>query len=804
MNLLETALAALDAGLAPWPPREDGTKAPTTEVIPAECTMPACVELREAEKEGWAHRQHVRADPALLGQLYANGRTGFGLICGGVSGGLELFEFEGRAANAGIVEEFAAAADATGLGHLVARISGGYAEVTPTGGIHLLYRCATTKTEKLARSPEGVLIETKGEGGFVIVAPSSGTVHPSGGAWELRSGGLDTIVTISEEERAELHRLARTFDQMPKPAARTHRPVRTAANGDSVWEVTPWEDFDARVSWEEILEPHGWRRLFCTSGGNLHWWHGQPPHARTSATVNEDGAGPTLYVFSSSTPFEPDTAYGRFGAWAVLNHGEDYKAASAALEAQGYGRRRERAEGTRVSSGAKSAPAVSGPESVLPLGAHLPEDFWRGRPALGHIRQAARARLVSPDAVFGAVLARVAAITPHTVELPAIVGSPLGLTFYTAVVGAPEAGKSAAVGVAAEMVPAPDRVVDGLPIGSGEGMVETLFEWVEETDDEGKVRKVKKQTRHGAIFRIDEGSVLGDLGGRRGSTLLPTLRSAYTSGPLGNANASAETRRILAGGTYVYGVVMGLQPELAGPLLADADAGTPQRFVWVSATDPGAPDEAGEWPGPLEWRPPASFELERYAVTSGGWLRHRLEVAPAVRAEIREERLAVMRGAVERAPLDAHGTLSRLKVAALLGLLDQRCDVTEDDWHLAGIVATTSRRVRAGVEAVLEGTARRKEHAAVERHARRELHVEDSKEQRALMSAAKSVARATARHAEGHEHGDRGCAPGCLTRAIAGKHRVVVTVPDVIAEAERHGWIRPDGDLWLPGESRPA
>lgn len=804
MSLLDTALAALDAGLAPWPPRQDGSKAPITEEIPPECTVAACVKLRKADKEGWVHRQHERADAALIGTLYANGRTGFGLICGEISGGLELFEFEGRAAAAGMVEDFAAAADANGLGPLVARISGGYAEMTPTGGIHLLYRCATTKTEKLAQSPEGVLIETKGEGGFVIVAPSGGRVHPNGGAWELRSGGLDTIATITAEERAELHRLARTFDQMPKPTTSTRpaaRSVRT--DGDSVWEVTPWDDFDARVSWEEILEPHGWRKLFCTSAGNQHWWHGQAPNPRTSATVAEGGSGPTLFVFSSSTAFELDHGYGRFGAYAVLNHGGDrteaYKEATGALEERGYGRRKDSGANDRQVSTANSGTPIR-----LTIEAHLPEEFWTARPALGHVRRAARARLVSPDAVLGAVLARVAAITPHTVELPPIVGSPLGLTFYAAVVGAPEAGKSAAVGVAGELVPAPEGVIDSLPLGSGEGMVEVLFEFVEEADDEGKVRKIKKQTRHAAIFRVDEGAVLGDLGGRRGSTLLPTLRSAYTSGPLGNANASAETRRILRAGTYVYGIVLGLQPELAGPLLADADAGTPQRFIWVSATDPGAPDEAGEWPGPLAWTPPTSWELERYALTSGGWIRHRLEVAPAIRSEIRGERLAVMRGEIERAPLDAHSTLARLKVAAVLALLDQRCDVTEEDWRLSGIVAATSRRVRAGVEAVLEGTARRKEHAAVEKHTRRELHVEDSKEQRALVSAAGSAARVAVRHAEKQDHGDRGCVTKCLARAIAGQHRALVTVEQVLIEAERRAWIRSEGDHWLPGESRPA
>ena len=59
------------------------------------------------------------------------------------------------------------------------------------------------------------LIETKGEGGFIIIAPSNGRVHPSNGRYELVSGGLAAIATITPEERDDLLSLARTFDQMP-------------------------------------------------------------------------------------------------------------------------------------------------------------------------------------------------------------------------------------------------------------------------------------------------------------------------------------------------------------------------------------------------------------------------------------------------------------------------------------------------------------------------------------------------------------------------------------------------------------
>ena len=49
-----------------------------------------------------------------------------------------------------------------------------------------------------------VLIETRGEGGFIIIAPSSGKVHPTGGAYKLVSGRLTSISTLLSSERDEL------------------------------------------------------------------------------------------------------------------------------------------------------------------------------------------------------------------------------------------------------------------------------------------------------------------------------------------------------------------------------------------------------------------------------------------------------------------------------------------------------------------------------------------------------------------------------------------------------------------------
>jgi hypothetical protein len=437
--------------------------------------------------------------------------------------------------------------------------------------------------------------------------------------------------------------------------------------------------------------------------------------------------------------------------------------------------------------------------------AHLPDEFWAARPELEHIRAAARSRIVAPDAVLGAVLTRIAAITPHMVELPATIGVPIGLTYFVGIVGPSSAGKSAGAGVAAELLPAPDHILDRLPIGSGEGMVEILFDLVTEDGDNGKPIKVKRQTRHAAIFHIDEGAVLADLGNRQGTTLLPTLRTAYSHGTLGNTNASAERKRIVDGNAYVYGITLGIQPEKAGPLLGDVDAGTPQRFVWVTATDPAAPDNAPEWPGELTWAPPPPEILRDRSIIRGRQQRHPLSVHPAIRAEIIADRLGIVRGEVDRDAADAHIMLVRLKTAALLALLDRRIDIEVDDWELAGVITAVSRRLRRQMEGTLEVVARLKDQAAEQRHVRRELAVETSKEQKALTSAARSIGNVVRKHAENDEHTDpAGCARRCLHGAMNKKMRDVISTDDAIAEAEHRGFITAQEGRFVPGDSRPA
>ena len=315
---LETAMAHYDARLNVCPPHEDGSKRPGLST--------------------WKQFQDQRVPRSTVENQYRSGRQGIGWLTGGGSGSLEVLEFDDRQT----YETFKTAAANIGLAELVERIEAGYVSDTPGGGVHWPYRCTEIAgNTKLARRPKlpaemkapndrvKVLIETRGIGGYIVEAPSGGSVHPTGRPYVLRRGSVQTIATITPQEREDIHALARSFDAMPKQEAAPARETRAARGG-----ARPGDDFNARATWEDVLK--GWQ-VHHREGEVTFWTRpGKDPRLGSSGTTNYKGSG-LLYVFSSATPFDPERSYSKFAAHAVLEHGGDYAAAAKALAAQGYG-----------------------------------------------------------------------------------------------------------------------------------------------------------------------------------------------------------------------------------------------------------------------------------------------------------------------------------------------------------------------------------------------------------------------------------------------------------------------------------
>ena len=738
---LIAAVNAAEAGLCVVPPRQDGSKAP----------------------EGfWKEFQSRRPTGEELRNWYSNGRTGVGVVCGAVSGGLEMFEFEGRAVEDGVLEAFDRAAEAAGIFELVRRIMDGYCEWTPSGGIHLLYRCSETGNIKLAqrRRADNVsvtLIETKGEGGYTVIAPSDGSVHPTGGAWTLVCGGFASIETITPEERAQLHALARTFNEIvvtERPALSLPTSPPSFASdllsdpwGASYGQVDLKALIASSVDIVQVYRRYSGKPFLNTRrrGPEIEVRCPLPDHKDCDPSASLNTEKQLWKCFGCGKEGDKFTlaAYG-----LGLNTKNDFHEVLRRM-ADDFGvdiPRPRSAAGPSLQpdAGVEVASAyVSGGQAgeTSALRGELPEDFWAARPALAHIRTAAHSSACAPSAVLHAVLARVAAGVPHSIKLPAVVGTPQPLCYFAAIVDPSGSGKSIASNVAGELISLDQsKIADRLPLGSGEGLVDALFEivTVDDPDRTGKTTKAKIQTRYNAYVYADEGQLLASYGRRDGSALLPTIRTIWTGGTIGQTNASQDRKRIAR--QYTYGIVVGLQESNAGALLDDVDGGTPQRFAWTRATDPGIPDEQPDWPGRLEVPWPDAHLDESAVLGADGHRIRPMTIAGEITNEIRSAHLAKARGHVRIDPLDSHANLLRLKIAGLLAILDGRLDINLGDWTLAGTIRDVSDAVRGSVRAELSRHAATMEQHTSRRLALRAVDAEAAKEQRRVVDCSRKIA----------------------------------------------------------------
>jgi putative DNA primase/helicase len=271
----------------------------------------------------WKHYQAQRPTQDQVRVWFADGYPGVGIVTGAASGNAEMLEFEGRAISEGVFEAWGDLMDASGLCDIKAKLIG-YADWTPKGGIHFHYRVdgqpvpGNTKlarrpsnAEELAAAPDDkvqTLIETRGEGGFVVTAPSNGTTHDTGRPWTRASGGPRTTPTLTVDEHDALMTACRALDQMPEPEAEPN-PFAKPAGGDSSGE-RPGDDYNRRARWEDILT--GWTKVY-TAGTTTHWRRPgktlarPPPPAATMPTTSMCSARQPSSIRRSPTASSPPT-----------------------------------------------------------------------------------------------------------------------------------------------------------------------------------------------------------------------------------------------------------------------------------------------------------------------------------------------------------------------------------------------------------------------------------------------------------------------------------------------------------------
>jgi hypothetical protein len=334
--------------------------------------------------------------------------------------------------------------------------------------------------------------------------------------------------------------------------------------------------------------------------------------------------------------------------------------------------------------------------------------FWNARPILTHLHDFAWARHVAPWAVLGYSLARIITATPPAVALPPIVGGHGSLNLFVGIVGKSGAGKGQAGAVAKEAIDV--GPITSLSPGSGEGIIHAYVRHTKDGPD---------QHTQAVMFNVPEIDTLSARSSRQGSTVMSILRSAWSGEQIGSQTADTARRVHVNDHQYRMTMITGIQPGRAGALLDDEDGGTPQRFLWFPATDPTMPDpdQAPAEPAPITVKTNSPVVVNAFGVSP-------MDVCETAREAIVKDRMARARG--QGTDIDGHAMLSRLKAAAGLALLDERRDINDEDWKLAGTIMRVSDATRASVVAHRAAARERENEARGKSQAKQQLVVADT------------------------------------------------------------------------------
>ncbi len=202
---------------------------------------------------------------------------------------------------------------------------------TPSGGFHLIYRTPDPgKNRKLAqrlnlKGQPDTLIETRGEGGYALVAPSP--------KYQLIRGSFDNIPVLTEDQHNEMMTAAMSFNEF----ARVDHIYQPDIFGKS--DLRPGDQYDlspdGRDEVPALLIHAGWE-----STDGKHWKRPGKDAGGISATWGKVTAGgiPLFYCFSTNGGvFEDQKSYKPFQIFSLLAHNGDFEQAAKELRQRGFG-----------------------------------------------------------------------------------------------------------------------------------------------------------------------------------------------------------------------------------------------------------------------------------------------------------------------------------------------------------------------------------------------------------------------------------------------------------------------------------
>lgn len=282
------------------------------------CAVPCKMPDKRPAVNEWTKYQKVL--PAI-GEHSFNGSLG--VITGKVSGNLFVLDLDLKYDLSGNLLDRLEESLGNDLWDRIA--AAGYIQKTVNNGLHIFLRCESIEGNlKLACNEKGeTLLETRGEGGFIVCAPTEG--------YEAISGSLADVGFISIEDKEQLFAVCRSLsEKIEEIKPPTSKKFTTELQG-----VAPWEDYNLKADVSGLLQSHGWTYLKAV-GKNQHFCR-PGKSGTTSGTFNEELN--LFRCFTTSTNLQADKSYSPSALFTYLESSGDFSEAARRLYSMGFGER---------------------------------------------------------------------------------------------------------------------------------------------------------------------------------------------------------------------------------------------------------------------------------------------------------------------------------------------------------------------------------------------------------------------------------------------------------------------------------